>query len=168
MNSPHTPRAPHPSVFSQRFSSTRRGARLARLLSALQLADWGLPRGTGAHDAVVQVVGELAANAVTHGRVPGRDFALVLAYEAARGVIRVEVSDTHPGVPARRAAGGVEEGGRGLLVVAALSFAWGVSRRVGPGKTVWAECGTTGGEGGPDAGGHPSGAGARVPDRVGG
>ncbi|MEU0086997.1 hypothetical protein [Streptomyces sp. NPDC006274] len=34
-----------------------------------------------------------------HARVPGRDFALFLAEEPARGVVRIEVSDTRPARP---------------------------------------------------------------------
>ncbi|MFE9726299.1 ATP-binding protein [Streptomyces sp. NPDC005794] len=126
-------------VFAQRFSATRRGARLARLLAALQLAEWGHPRGTGDHDAVTLVVAELATNAALHGRVAGRDFALLLAYDACRGVIRIEVSDAHPAQPAHSVPALDEEHGRGLVLVDALTARWGVRDRVGPGKTVWAE-----------------------------
>ncbi|GAA2462250.1 hypothetical protein GCM10010421_64640 [Streptomyces glaucus] len=37
------------------------------------LRSWGLP-----HETAGQVVAELAANAATHGRVPGRSFRLTL------------------------------------------------------------------------------------------
>ncbi|MFE7212919.1 ATP-binding protein [Streptomyces sp. NPDC001698] len=127
-------------TFTQRFSATRRGARLARLLAAHQLTEWGHPRGTEAHDSVVLVVAELAANAVLHGRVPGRDFALALSFEEGRDVVRIEVTDTHPALPARVAPGPDESGGRGLVLVDALAVDWGLRDRLGPGKTVWAEC----------------------------
>ncbi|MFF5722867.1 ATP-binding protein [[Kitasatospora] papulosa] len=127
-------------VFAQRFSATRRGARLARLLAALQLAEWGLARDSADHDAVALVVAELAANAVLHGRVPGRDFALLLRYDDGRGAIRVELSDTHPAQPSRATPAPDADHGRGLVLVDALATRWGVSTRVGPGKTVWAEC----------------------------
>ncbi|GGS63820.1 ATP-binding protein [Streptomyces griseoviridis] len=125
---------------NQRFSATRRGARLARLLAAHQLTAWGYPHGTEGHDTVVLVVAELAANAALHGRVPGRDFALSLAHDPDRGVVRIEVSDTHPALPARLAPAPDQAGGRGLLLVEALAVDWGVRDRLGPGKTVWAEC----------------------------
>ncbi|PZH10113.1 hypothetical protein C1I97_14175 [Streptomyces sp. NTH33] len=137
----HQPATPV-STFTQRFSATRSGARLARLLAAHQLTEWGHPRGTEAHDTVVLVVAELAANAVLHGRVPGRDFALALSFEEGRGVVRIEVTDTHPALPARTAPGPDEDGGRGLVLVDALAADWGVRDRLGPGKTVWAECAT--------------------------
>lgn len=133
--SPVTPRA-----FAQRFSATRRGARLARLLAALQLVEWGCPRGTDDHDAVTLVVAELAANAVLHGLVPGRDFALLLRYDDDRHVVRIEVSDTHPAQPVCAQPGEDEEHGRGLVLVGSLAARWGVRDRLGPGKTVWAEC----------------------------
>ncbi|MGW4048960.1 ATP-binding protein [Streptomyces sp. NPDC004721] len=127
-------------TFAQRFSATRRGARLARLLAAHQLTEWGHPRGTEAHDSVVLVVAELAANAVLHGRVSGRDFALALSFEEGRNVVRIEVTDTHPALPVRMVPGPDEGGGRGLVLVDALAVDWGLRDRLGPGKTVWAEC----------------------------
>ncbi|MFP8906851.1 ATP-binding protein [Streptomyces atacamensis] len=134
-------------TFAQRFSATRRGARLARLLAAHQFTVWGIPRGTAVFDAASLAVAELAANAVLHGRVPGRDFELVLVYDGGEGVLRVEVSDTHPARPAPLPAPvagaepdcGDEERGRGLLLVEAVADRWGVRERCGPGKTVWAE-----------------------------
>ncbi|WP_143589251.1 ATP-binding protein, partial [Streptomyces angustmyceticus] len=82
---------------SQRFSSTRRGARLARYLALQQLDVWGFPYGGEVSDAAALIVGELAANAVTHGRVPGRDFELRLTRvpgSARPGTLRIEVADT--------------------------------------------------------------------------
>jgi anti-sigma regulatory factor (Ser/Thr protein kinase) len=126
--------------FAQQLSATRRGARLARLLAEQQLLDWGMSRGTAAFDAAALVVAELAANAVLHGRVPGRDFLLRLVLDEERGVVRVEVSDTHPARPARLTPYTDETTGRGLVLVDALAARWGVLDRLGPGKTVWAEC----------------------------
>ncbi|MFF8321579.1 ATP-binding protein [Streptomyces bobili] len=140
MSAPRTQNPTPARTFAQRFSATRRGARLARLLAAHQLTEWGHPHGTEAHDDVVLVVAELAANAVLHGRVPGRDFALSLSHDDSRGVVRIEVTDTHPARPARLTSGTDEDGGRGLLLVEALAADWGVGDRLGPGKTVWAEC----------------------------
>ncbi|MEU7283208.1 ATP-binding protein [Streptomyces sp. NPDC045431] len=126
-------------VFTQRFSSTRRGARLARHLAGHRLDVWGVPYGSDGAEAAALVVGELAANAVTHGRVPGRDFEVRLAL-SGDGVLRIEVGDTRgerrPVVVAPEPYG---DGGRGLLLVAALADAWGVADRVPVGKTVWAE-----------------------------
>ncbi|RFU87594.1 ATP-binding protein [Streptomyces triticagri] len=126
------------------FSSTPRGARLARRLVAVRLDAWGLPYGSEVHDATVLIVAELSANAVRHGRVPGRDFHVRLI--AAPGIVRVEVTDTRAerlpvAPPAAVPAEPTADGGRGLALVAALATRWGWSPRPNaPGKTVWAEC----------------------------
>ncbi|MFB9350852.1 ATP-binding protein, partial [Streptomyces heliomycini] len=73
--------------FTALFSSTPRGARLARLLGAEQLRSWGLPM-----DPARQVIAELAANAATHGRVAGRDFRLT--FYVVADTLRIEVTDT--------------------------------------------------------------------------
>ncbi|GGZ89768.1 hypothetical protein GCM10010329_07750 [Streptomyces spiroverticillatus] len=123
--------------FKQQISSTRRGARLARLLAERQLQEWGVPYGCEFADAVVTVVAELAANAVLHGHVPGRDFELRMTWG---DVLRIEVSDARgERRPVRQEYGPyVTEGGRGMVLVEELADDWGVTER-NPGKTVWAE-----------------------------
>ncbi|GHG11106.1 ATP-binding protein [Streptomyces zaomyceticus] len=118
--------------FTLRLSSTRRGARLARLLAVQQLHDWGVT-GSPA-EAVELVVAELAANAVRHGRVPGRDFEVRM--ERGEDHVRIELSDAR-GERRPVPVGRPDEGGYGLLLVAALATAWGVKDRC-VGKTVWA------------------------------
>lgn len=146
---PAIPAAPQPPVtvrvFLQRFSSTPRGARLARHLALHQLHSWGVPHGTEASETAAVLVAELAANAVTHGLVPGRDFELRLVLEP--GKLTVDVSDPRgecrPPRPGEMRASaerpGGEEGGRGLVLVAALADRWSVLDRVPVGKTVRAE-----------------------------
>ena len=54
--------------------------------------------------------------------------------------VRTEVWDSVPQVPASRQTGPDEEGGRGLMLVEALSDRWGWTTVPGwPGKVVWAE-----------------------------
>lgn len=136
--------APHlGDTFEFRFSSAPRGARLARHLASHRVHEWGHRYGSEVNDRVSLVVGELAANAVTHGLVPGRDVLLRLT--RATGRLLVEVSDTRgerlPDV--RTGLPDDAEEGRGLLLVAALAEEWGVTAREGaPGKTVWAALGT--------------------------
>ncbi|MDG4859935.1 ATP-binding protein [Streptomyces sp. T-3] len=125
--------------FTQLFSATPRGARLARRLALHQLDEWGIPHDTGASDAAATVIAELAANAVTHGHVPGRDFELRLTLDDVRHRLRVEVSDARSDrAPALQWRADDVEGGRGLQLVDALAEAWGVADRE-VGKTVWAE-----------------------------
>ena len=121
--------------FAVQLSTTRRGARLARLLTERQLDDWGVPFEGAAH-----VVAELASNAVLHGRVPGRDFRLRLLLHSD-GTLRIEVTDARGDrIPqVRDAVGGEAESGRGLLIVAAYAERWGVDEAPAPCKTVWAE-----------------------------
>ncbi|MFJ6696178.1 ATP-binding protein [Streptomyces sp. NPDC091272] len=128
---------PAPVVeFEQLIRSTRRGARLARLLAQQQLQVWGVPYGCDFSDAVTSIVAELAANAVLHGHLPGRDFALRLVLD---DVLRIEVSDARGERRlARQPEAPCEEGGLGLLLVEELAARWGVTER-NPGKTVWAE-----------------------------
>ncbi|MEV0963721.1 ATP-binding protein [Streptomyces sp. NPDC049910] len=131
--------------FEMRFTSTPRGARLARRLCAERLHAWGIPYGTEAHDAVALLVAELSANAVHHGRVPGRDFHVRLTVPAGPlSTVRIEVADTRGErlpEPARRLPGADRTDGRGLLLVAALADRWGWGPRPceAPGKVVWAE-----------------------------
>ncbi|GAA2601309.1 ATP-binding protein [Streptomyces axinellae] len=125
--------------FSVLLSSTRRGARLARLIAVAQLCAWGVPSEETSDAALV--VAELAANAATHGRVPGRNFRLELCL-SGDCTLRVEVTDTrgdaHPPAEPPDPADDAESG-RGLLLVAALASRWGVSPGPYPRKTVWAE-----------------------------
>ncbi|WP_405767379.1 ATP-binding protein [Streptomyces sp. NBC_01538] len=127
--------------FTMRFSSTPRGARLARRLVSDRLDAWGHPYTSTANETLTLITAELAANAVTHGRVPGRDFEVRL-FAGAGVTFRVEVSDTRAErVPALSANEEPceAESGRGLMLVAALADEWGTTpRHSAPGKTVWA------------------------------
>lgn len=139
-----------------RFTSTPRGARLARRLVSHRLDEWGHPYTSPTNETVTLIAAELTANAVRHGHVPGRDFHLSVTEAATGGGFRIEVTDTRaeklpaPGTPPPDG-----ESGRGLLLVDALANVWGVGPRpTGPGKTVWAEfhvpsgCGNPGRVGG--------------------
>ncbi|WNM31478.1 ATP-binding protein [Streptomyces sp. Li-HN-5-11] len=136
--------------FTMRFTSTPRGARLARRLVSHRLNDWGHPYTTPVNETLTLITAELTANAVRHGHVPGRDFDVQLTL--AEGTFRVEVTDTRaekqpPSAPPTPDS--TSESGRGLLLVAALADDWGVTPRpAAPGKTVWAELRVP-------AGGHP-------------
>ena len=128
---------------TQRLSATPRAARLARHLALNQLQAWGIPYRSDVSEAVAAIVAELAANAVTHGRVPGRDFELRLSLPT--GSVRIEVSDTRtdprPPKPGDvRPPHPLDEHGRGLVLVDALADRWEVvDRDPAPGKTVRVE-----------------------------
>ncbi|AEM86363.1 ATP-binding protein [Streptomyces violaceusniger] len=138
---------PAPGEFAMRFTSTPRGARLARRLVSHRLAQWGYPYDSGPNETTTLIASELAANAVRHGRVPGRDFhvRLTAPLDDAPGTIRIEVSDTRTEKrPTLTAAAPDAETGRGLYLVSRLAERWAVGPRSGggPGKTVWAEIAT--------------------------
>ncbi|MGY6020533.1 ATP-binding protein [Streptomyces spinosirectus] len=140
--------------FTARLSPTPRGARLARLLATEQLRTWGLPSDPAEH-----IVAELAANAATHGRVPGRDFRLTLYVVA--DTLRIEVTDTRGDrLPRTQLPAAEAESGRGLVLVDALAGKWGVAPGLPPRKTVWAEVRLPPGPGNPcfgAGGGLPQG-----------
>ena len=84
-------------------------------------------------DDIALVVTELVVNAIRHA---GTDVTVVL--QPIDGGVRLEVRDgsTRPLRP--RQAAGSDEGGRGLLLVDALSHRYGVEAER-EGKKVWAE-----------------------------
>ncbi|WP_235459008.1 ATP-binding protein [Streptomyces olivochromogenes] len=130
-----------PSLTAQ-FVSSPRGAQLARRLAVRCMEEWGHPPLSDVSCTVALVVGELAANAVQHGRVPGRDFGLRLALDAVAGLVRIEIADAAsakrpPTAPPSSYPDG--ESGRGLLLVDVLAVRWGSAPRQPVGKTVWAE-----------------------------
>ncbi|MFE2553870.1 ATP-binding protein [Streptomyces sp. NPDC059355] len=139
MTAPSGPAQTLVRVFTQRFSSTRRGARLARCLAMVELHDWGIPHRSPLSEDAERIVAEFTANAVVHGHAAGRDFELKLTLFA--GVLRIEVSDARrERRPALRPHADQAEGGYGLRIVDAVAADWGVTERM-IGKTVWAELG---------------------------
>ncbi|MFF9487295.1 ATP-binding protein [Streptomyces sp. NPDC014676] len=136
---PEGPAAPH--EFAMQFTSTPRGARLARRLVSHRLDQWGHPYDSPVNETLTLIAAELTSNAVRHGHVPGRDFHLRLT--ATRDVLRIEVTDTRteqvPPSSVQEAPNDAESG-RGLLLVTRLAARWGAAPRPSaPGKTVWAE-----------------------------
>lgn len=128
-------------VFAAHFTSSPRGAQLARRLAVRRLEEWGHPPASDVSCTVALLVAELAANAVCHGRVPGRDFHLRLTFEARTRLIRMEVSDASPDHPPTDSPtlSPDAESGRGLLLVDILATRWGATPRTPIGKVVWAE-----------------------------
>ncbi|AWW38273.1 ATP-binding protein [Streptomyces cadmiisoli] len=122
-----------PPLRERFFQRERRSVPAARQFAHESLTGWGLADSERGDD-VLLCVSELATNALLHGVPPGRQFLVFLRYDGV--VLRVEVHDSGPGSP--RVADEADEGGRGLLLVAALSDKWGVRERE-LGKVVWCE-----------------------------
>ncbi|MFH0180874.1 SpoIIE family protein phosphatase [Streptomyces cacaoi] len=103
----------------------------ARRFTARTLRRWKVQE---AADAVLLVVSELVTNALVHTQGPVR---LDLVLRGDR--VRVSVSDSSPRAPAKPVIVDWEAtGGRGLLLVEAMSDAFG-SVPVAGGKQVWSE-----------------------------
>jgi CheY-like chemotaxis protein/anti-sigma regulatory factor (Ser/Thr protein kinase) len=103
----------------------------ARRFVERTLEDWS---ASSVLDAALLVVSELVTNAVVHAAS-----ASVLRLGRTPTSVRIEVSDNGTGSPEPHVATDDLESGRGLLLVAAVSAAWGVESTVGGGKRVWAE-----------------------------
>ncbi|MEU6573380.1 ATP-binding protein [Streptomyces sp. NPDC046805] len=137
-----TPPGEQHHVFTAQFASSRQGARQARRSAVRCMEEWGHPAASDASCTVALIVGELAANAVQHGSVPGRDFGLRLARDEMGDLIRIEVADAAATkrLPAAQPTSYPDgESGRGLLLVDVLAERWGSTPRHPVGKTVWAE-----------------------------
>ncbi|WP_344403510.1 ATP-binding protein [Streptomyces longisporus] len=125
-----------PSLRERFFRRERRSVQAARQFTAETLTGWGLA-GTDRADDVLLCVSELVTNALLHGVPPGRLSRLLLRHDGR--VLGVEVHDSGPGVPRVVEGGDVGgKGGRGLLLVSALSDKWGARERE-LGKVVWCE-----------------------------
>ncbi|WP_405781085.1 ATP-binding protein [Streptomyces sp. NBC_00859] len=117
------------------FAVSEHSARHLRRILRMYLTRWGL---LDVAEAAELALTELIANVVRH--VPGRRCQTYIVLLPAGGV-RVEVADDCPLLPCAVTGDELDEGGRGLLLVGALTDGWGVEpRRDGCGKTVWFEC----------------------------
>jgi anti-sigma regulatory factor (Ser/Thr protein kinase)/GAF domain-containing protein len=107
-------------------------ARHARRFTRRTLRVWGVPED--AMDTALLVVSELVTNALVH---TGGQVRLDLTLIGRR--LRVSVADTSPRTPVKPTNIGWEAtGGRGILLVEAVSAVWG-SVPVSGGKQVWSE-----------------------------
>ncbi|WP_458084293.1 SpoIIE family protein phosphatase [Streptomyces malaysiensis] len=104
-------------------------AGLARTRVREQLRAWGLDELVATTELLAS---ELVANVVRHARGPTR-----LRLIRGRSLI-CEVSDAGAAAPRIRRATELDEGGRGLQLVSALSQRWG-TRYTDEGKCVWTE-----------------------------
>jgi anti-sigma regulatory factor (Ser/Thr protein kinase) len=103
---------------------------LARRRVAELMTAWGR---TEDGETAVLLVSELVTNAVRHtGSAPR------LTVSTADGLLRCAVHDGDPHHPVTHPVTVENEAGRGLLLVAALSAAWGVEDEPS-GKLIWFE-----------------------------
>ncbi|WP_240661081.1 MULTISPECIES: ATP-binding protein [unclassified Streptomyces] len=153
--SPHAPlpavpyEDPRPAPRTAGLASASVATRIARTPEDLArarsftrdvLAVWSLGHRC---DDVTLVMTELAVNAVTHAapRCAGvPDVRLGFHRAPAHLLLTVSDPDDHP--PVRASGSGLEEHGRGLHIVDALSEAWGWIPTAPAGKTVWARLST--------------------------
>jgi hypothetical protein len=136
-----------PSAVACPLSRGPQSARTARRLTRTTLRDWGL---AFLADSAESIVGEFVANAVTHAPSPEspRKQAEMLRRPSAEnlglrlvrraGEVICAVLDPSDEAPVLKDPGSVEECGRGLQMVDALSDVWGWSPVAGRGKAVWA------------------------------
>ena len=101
----------------------------ARRTATAQLESWGLGDVAFVTELVVS---ELVTNAIRYGSEP---IQLRLIYDRT---LICEVSDGNSTSPHLRRARTLDEGGRGLLLVAQLTTDWG-TRHTSTGKTIWTE-----------------------------
>ncbi|MFC4034478.1 ATP-binding protein [Streptomyces polygonati] len=125
------------TVLVRRWRPAPRHVAEARAELRRELDGWG----QGAvSDLAELVLSELFTNALRHARTPG-DRLIETRYERTPGGVRIEVHDADETRPfLRKLSADVDaESGRGLGLVDALTGGrWGVSRRDGVGKLLWA------------------------------
>lgn len=109
-----------------------RAAAAARRSAGETLRWWGLGDVV---EVALLVISELVSNAVLHACASGPSLELRLC--AGSTWLRIEVHDTDPQPPQLRRPAGLDEGGRGLLLVEAITDEWGVYGTP-TGKAVWA------------------------------
>ncbi|MEW2521150.1 ATP-binding SpoIIE family protein phosphatase [Actinacidiphila alni] len=120
---------PPDDVAAWEFPARPESVPAARAAVSARLAAWDLTAHTFATELVVS---ELLTNAVTHARGP---VGLRLIRD---GALICEVSDGSDTAPHIRRAGPLDEGGRGLFLVAEVADRWG-TRYSRDGKTIWVE-----------------------------
>jgi len=111
----------------------------AEAMSVRQARDFvaGSTAGSGVDaGSLAMAVSELASNSVLHARTP-----FEVCVERLADGVRVEVRDESPTLPVERTADPAAVTGRGLLIVASVSRAWGADATA-DGKVVWFEIGS--------------------------
>ncbi|WP_308124792.1 ATP-binding protein [Streptomyces sp. NEAU-YJ-81] len=125
----------HPAV-ALRLPAIASSVGTVRAVVRERLRAWGL--SAQVCDDALLVVSELITNVITHTLSDHLECRLRIG----AGHLHLEVEEqirAHT-LPAPRTPDPDEHGGRGLLLVGAVSSAWGVrDAPYGPGRTIWAE-----------------------------
>ncbi|MDW6064658.1 ATP-binding protein [Streptomyces sp. FXJ1.4098] len=105
-----------------------------------KLGSWGLEQAAFVTELVVS---ELVTNAIRYGGTPIQLRLIIpqpvgVPESASARALICEVSDSSSTAPHLRRARVLDEGGRGLLLVARLTDRWG-TRQTTTGKTIWCE-----------------------------
>ncbi|NLT54886.1 MAG: SpoIIE family protein phosphatase [Actinomycetales bacterium] len=119
-----------PRVATRVLDPVPREVRDCRRFVVTTMGSWG--EGEELTEITELLASELVTNSVRHART---SVALTLSH-GADGVV-VEVKDLGGATPRHRAAAVDDEGGRGLMLVAALSSSWGTRVLPDGGKAVW-------------------------------
>ena len=114
---------------TQRFGPSLSQVGNARRFAISVVREWGCD-----FTDLGLVVGELAANAVLHGRS-----SFTVSLRRHRNRIAVEVADDSPQPPSMTVVPGAASSGRGLVIVDRLSRVWGVRPGASGGKVIWAD-----------------------------
>ncbi|MFS4108962.1 ATP-binding protein [Streptomyces sp. PD-S100-1] len=112
---------------------------VARQMVREACAEWGLDQD--ATETGTLLISEIVTNAVRHGHSHS---VRVIVEQPRPGRLRVAVVDKSRRMPELRIVGPDSTGGRGLLLVDALSARWGTDL-LPWGKRVWAEIETEAG-----------------------
>ncbi|WP_052711012.1 ATP-binding protein [Pseudofrankia sp. DC12] len=114
------------------FATTEHAARQARHAATESLRSWGL-------DHTIEVMELLVSELVTNAwkATADRDDTVAMRLTATPTDLFLEVWDANDATPQRTAADVEAEGGRGLVLVEALTSQWAFYRPRSGGKVVW-------------------------------
>jgi serine/threonine-protein kinase RsbW len=124
-----------------RWPCTNQTVQRARHELSIALDAWDMPQ---LRDTALLVLSELVTNAVRHASHPADRPIETRFRRLPNDRVRIEVSDADERRPVPREVSEMDEAGRGLALVDAMTERWGVRYQDGEGKSVWAvvSCGS--------------------------